>query len=222
LLQLERITFTIILNKKNKVYSNGDERRWGFVNIYETIILILDKKGPLSIPLICQEVNEMLVKNQSDPILPSHIKSIVTRKKDLFRVREGNISIAPDKNPYSITVILEGDEGISYQLNVDFIKKRFSFFEWRNKRHQKSSQTPPTRRLGNIDEFKRELMALKIWEWQSYYGAEVGITLGKTNWTVKLKTTSKTHVFEGTDCYPEKWAEFCQSIEKLAGVSFTI
>jgi hypothetical protein len=192
------------------------------VKIYETIISILDEKGPLSIPSICEEVNELLVTDRSNPILPSHIKSIVTRKKDLFREREGNISIAPDKNPYSITANLEGDEGVSYQLNVDFIKRRFSFFEWRNKRHQKSNQTPSTRRLGNIDEFKREIMALKIWEWQSFYGADVGITLGKTNWTVKLKTTSKTHVFEGTDCYPENWAEFCQLIEKFAGVSFTI
>jgi hypothetical protein len=222
LLQLESIFFTIILTKKAKLKAMGDERRWGFVNIYKTIILILDEKGPLSIPSICEEVNELLVTDRNNPILPSHIKSIVTQKKDLFRVREGNISIAPDKNPYSITAILEGDEGISYQLNVDFISKRVSFFEWRTKRNQKRSQTPSTRGLGNIDEFKREIMALKIWEWQSYYGAEVGITLGKTNWTVKLKTTGKTHIFEGTDCYPEKWAEFCQSIEKFAGVSFTI
>jgi hypothetical protein len=191
------------------------------VNIYETIISILDEKGPLSIPLICQEINEQLVKDRNNPILPSHIQSIVTRKKDLFWINEGNISIAPDKNPYSITAILERDEGISYQLNVDFIKRNFSFFEWRNRRHQKRSQTPQSRRLGSIDEFKRGIMGLKIWEWESYYGAEVGITLGKTNWTIKLKTKSKTYYFEGTDCYPDKWPEFCQSIEKLAGVSFS-
>lgn len=191
------------------------------MNIYETIISILDEKGPLSIPLICQEVNEQLVIDRSNPILPSHIKSIVTRKKDLFWVREGNISIAPDKNPYAITVILERDEGISYQLKVDFIKRSFSFFEWKNMRHQNGSLYPQTRRIGNIDEFKRDIMGLKIWEWESYYGSEVGITLGKTNWTIKLKTKSKTYVFEGTDCYPRNWAEFCQSIEKIAGVSFT-
>jgi hypothetical protein len=191
------------------------------MNIYETIISILDEKGPLSIPLICQEVNDLLVTERSNPILPSHIKSIVTRKKDLFREREGNISIAPEKIPYSITAILDNDEGINYQLNVDFIKKSFLFFEWRNKGHQKSNQAPQARKLGSIAEFKREIMALKIWEWQSYYGPEVGITLGKTNWTIKLKTKCKTYVFEGTDCYPEKWTEFCQSIEKLAGVMFT-
>jgi hypothetical protein len=190
------------------------------VNIYETIISILDEKGPLSIPLICQEVNEQLVTDRSNPILPSHIQSIVTRKKDLFLVREGNISIAPDKHPYSITAILERDEGISYQLNVDFIKRSFSFFEWKNIGHQKGSLSPQTRRIGNIDEFKREIMGLKIWEWESYYGSEAGITLGKTNWTIKLNTKSKTYVFEGTDCYPEKWTEFCQSIEKMAGLSF--
>jgi hypothetical protein len=191
------------------------------MNIYETIISILDEKGPLSIPLICQEVNQLLVTDRNNPILPSHIQSIVTRKKDLFREREGNISIAPDKYPYSLMAVLESDEGLTYQLNVNFLKKSFSFFEWRNKGYQKSSRENVARQLGNLDEFKREIMAMKIWEWQSNYGTGgTGITLGKTNWTIKLKTKNKTFSSEGTDCYPEKWPEICQAIEKLAGISF--
>jgi hypothetical protein len=193
------------------------------VNIYETIISILDEKGPLTIPLICQEINQLKVTDRKDPVLPSHIKSIVARKKDLFRVREGNISIAPDKYPYSLTAILEGDEGITYQVNVNFLKKRFSFFEWRNKGSQKSDHDNCARKLGSIDEFKREIMAMKLWEWESFYGTgEVGITLGKTNWTIKLQTKSKKYISEGTDCYPEKWTEFCQSIEKFSGVPFIL
>jgi hypothetical protein len=194
----------------------------GILNIYKTIISILDEKGPLPIPLICQEINEKLVTDRNNPVLPSQVKSIISQKKDLFQVKEGNISIAPDKCPYSLIAILERDEGITYQLNVNFIKKTFSFFEWRNKESQKDSPDACNRIFGSTDEFKREIMAMKIWDWQTYYGTSEGITLGKTNWTVKLKTMSKTYVREGTDVYPEKWAEFCQSIEKLSGVFFNL
>jgi hypothetical protein len=191
------------------------------VKIYETIISILDEKGPLSIPLICHEVNQLRVSDHDKPLLPSHIKSIVTRKKDLFRIKEGNISIAPDKYPYFLVVILDGDEGITYQVNINFSKKSFSFFEWINKGNKSPQWEPYLRVLGNVDECKREVIAMKIWEWEPFYGTGVGITLGKTNWTVKLKTKSKTYVSEGTDSYPEKWPKLCQSIEKLTGVPFT-
>jgi hypothetical protein len=40
------------------------------MNIYETIISILDEKGPLSIPLICQEVNDLLVTERSHILSP--------------------------------------------------------------------------------------------------------------------------------------------------------
>jgi hypothetical protein len=194
------------------------------VKIYETIISILDEKGPLSIPLICQEVNQQLVKEKdhTKPLLPSHIQSIVTRKKDLFRIKEGNISIAPDIYPYFLVFILHGDDGITYQVNINFSKKSFSFFEWRDKGHidDRKREFYP-RILGDLDEFKREVMALKIWKWKSFYGTGAGITIGKINWKLKLKTKTKTLVSEGTDSFPERWPEFCQSIEKLTGGLFT-
>lgn len=192
------------------------------MNIVETIISILDEKGPLSIPLICQEVNELLITDRGNPILPSQIKSIVSRKKDIFRVKAGNISFVPDKYPYSLIATVEGDEGITYQLNVSFEKNRFSFFEWRDKRNRNSNPGPQHRKLGSMDEFKRKIIEMEIWDWKLYYGTGEGITLGKTNWTVRLKTRNKTYLCEGIDCYPENWAEFCQSIEKFAGVPFTM
>ncbi len=70
------------------------------MRVYETILSILEEKGPLPIPAICHEVNQVLVSNREKPVLPAYIKSIVTRKRDVFRVKGGNISIHPDKWPY--------------------------------------------------------------------------------------------------------------------------
>lgn len=191
------------------------------MKVVETIISILDDNGPMPIPTICTEVNRVLNSYRDKPILPSQIKSIVNRKKDLFHIQEELISIQPDKQPFFLVATLDGDQGICYQVNVNFTKKRFTFFEWRNtfSREEKSFFLP--KKPGNLNEFKNELFGLKLWEWQPLYGKNEGITIGETNWTVKLVTEGKIYRSEGTDCYPEEWGKFCRSIEKLTGAHFS-
>lgn len=190
------------------------------MKVLDTIISILEDKGPLPIAAICNEVNRMLFTCQEKPFLPSHIKSIVARKKDLFRIQEGNISIQPDKQPFMLTAILDGDDGITYQVNVNFIQKRFTYFSWRNHGTSNGNLDYCPKQSGDFDEFKREIFSMKLWEWQPSYGKEEGITLGKTNWSIKLKTQSKTYFCDGTDCFPENWGKFCKSVEKLTGSTF--
>ncbi|WML44952.1 hypothetical protein [Neobacillus sp. PS3-40] len=190
------------------------------MKVFETIISILEDKGPMPIPAICTEVNRMLITYREKPFLPSQIKSIVSRKKDLFRIQEGNISIQPDKHPFLLVAILDGDDGISYQVNVNFVQKRFTFFEWRRIGDSKSNSDFPPKNPGDLDEFKREIFTMKLWEWMPSYGKEEGITLGKTNWMIKFKTKSKTYVCEGTDCFPKNWGKFCKAVEKLTGSTF--
>jgi hypothetical protein len=190
------------------------------MKVIETIISILDDKGPLPITAICKEVNQMLIPYRDKPFLPSHIKSIVTRKKDLFRIQEGNISIQPDKQPFMLIATINGDDGITYQVNVNFQAKRFTFFEWRNNRNSESRLDYCPKIPGDLDEFKKEIFSMKLWEWMPSYGKEEGITLGKTNWTIKLKTQCKTYESEGTDCFPKNWSKFCKSVEKLIGSTF--
>lgn len=192
------------------------------MKVYEQILSILEEKGPLSIPLICNEVNKQLKTERDKPLLPSQIKSIVKRKKDLFFEQGGNIAIQPDKYPFTLVVIIDGDDSITYQVNIDFSKKRFTFFEWRNKGAKNGNSDTQPKKFGDLDLFKREIFAMKIWEWKPAYGKTHGITLGKTNWTVKLKTKSKTYLSEGADCYPENWNKFCKAIEKLTGISITL
>lgn len=189
------------------------------MKVYETIISILDEKGPLSIPLICKEVNKQLVTDREKPLLPSQIKSIVSRKKDLFQIKEGNISIQPDKYPYLLNAFIDRDNGISYQVKIDFLKKRFTFFEWRSAGNKNTDPCYRPRKLGSLDVFKQEIFTMKIWEWKPYYQKAEGIILGKTNWKVKLETKGKSYISEGTDCYPEHWNHFCKSMERLIGVS---
>ncbi|HEY2420825.1 MAG TPA: hypothetical protein VGI04_05405, partial [Neobacillus sp.] len=67
------------------------------MRVYETILSILEEKGPLPISVICNEVNQVLTINREKPLHPSQIQSIVTRKKDLFLMNGGRLSIHPDK-----------------------------------------------------------------------------------------------------------------------------
>ncbi|MCL6572639.1 MAG: hypothetical protein K6T88_13295 [Bacillus sp. (in: Bacteria)] len=190
------------------------------MKVYETILSILEKKGPLPITMICNEVNQVLSTNRKKPILPSHIKSIVTRKKDLFHVNDGNISINPDKYPFSLRATLEGFEGSSYQVRVNFVKNRFTALVWRNKDNCQPFSDFSAGFPGDIEEFKRELYTMNIWTWEPTYRDEAGIILEGKYWSVKLQTKGKIYKSEGTKSYPENWDKFCRAVEKLTGTPF--
>lgn len=175
----------------------------------------------MPIPAICTEVNRRLCSDQDEPLLSSHIQSVIKRKKDFFLIKNELISIRPDKQPSFLVATLDGNQGICYQVNVNFSKKRFTFFEWRNTTVQEPENTFFPKEPGNVDDFKSELLHLDIWGWQALYARTEGITLGDTNWTVKLVTKGKIYRSEGTDCYPAEWGRLCKAIEKLTGSRFS-
>ncbi len=191
------------------------------MKVFEAIIPILEDKGSMTISSICAEVNRRLSSEFEKPLLPVHIQSIINRKKDLFQIQEGEISIAPDKKPFFLMATLEGEHGICYQVNVNFTKKRFTYFEWRNLPRQEGKNSFFPKSSGDLDEFKSEIFNMKIWEWRPLYATSEGIHLGETNWTVKLVTNGKIYYSEGTDCYPTEWRRFCRAIEKLTGSNFS-
>jgi hypothetical protein len=190
------------------------------MRVYETILSILEEKGPLPIPAICQEVNQVLVTNREKPILPAQIQSIVTRKKDLFRVNGGRISIHPDKYPFSLIASLEGFGDISYQVRVNFVKNRFAALVWRNQDNPQPFSDFQAIVPGDLEEFKRELYSMNIWEWKPTYGREDGIIIEGKYWSVKLITKGKVYESEGTKRFPENWNQFCNAVEKLTGTPF--
>jgi hypothetical protein len=190
------------------------------MRVYETILSILEKNGPLPIPIICNEVNQVLSTNRGQLLLPSHIKSIANRKKDLFHMNGGKISIHPDKCPLSLIVTLEGFGGASHQVRVNFLKNRFAALEWRNKDHIGPVSDFQPKRPGDIEDFKRELYTINIWGWEPTYRKEAGIVLEGKYWSVKLKTKGKVFESEGTECFPNNWDKFCSSVEKLTCTPF--
>lgn len=191
------------------------------MKVFEVIISILEDKGPLSIPEICSEVNRRVISYRDKPLLPSHVKSIINRKRDFFLFQEENISINPEKQPSFLVATLDGDQGICYQVNVNFSKNRFTFFEWRNTTNKEELNPFLPKKPGNLEDFKKELFNLNIWDWEPLYTRTEGITLGDHNWTVKLVTKGKIYRSEGTDYFPAEWGRFCKSIEKLTGSRFS-
>jgi len=189
------------------------------MKVYQTIISILEKKGPLPIPAICSEVNKVLITKRKKPLRPSQITSIVTRQKDIFLINREGISIHPDKNPSTLKVSIDCHTGTSYKIYVHFINNRFILFEWRNKESISPFNYERSGNYGSIEELKRELYSIRIWEWQPNYRKAGGIILDGTYWTITLNTKGKIHKSEGIDCFPPRWKLLCQAIERLTGVS---
>lgn len=190
------------------------------MRVYETIIAILEEKGPLPIPTICQEVNQILTPLLEKPLLPSHIKSIVTRKKELFHKQDGRVSINQDKYPTSLIATIEGFEGISYRVHVNFIMNQFISMEWRNKDNLRPFTDFQSKSAGSIEEFKRELYAINIWEWEPSYQKEGGIVLEGKYWSVRLTSKGKVYESKGMELYPPNWNRLCKAIERLTGRPF--
>jgi hypothetical protein len=190
------------------------------MKVYETILSILEKKGPLPIPTVCKEVNHLLITDREKPLLPSQIKSIVTRKKDLFQINDGQISIKPDKYLCSLAATIEIFGGISYQVRINFEKNRFVALEWRNKDQIRPHSDFLPKSPGSLDDFKRELYALKVWEWEPSYRDGAGIVLEGKYWSIKIKTMGKIYESEGAQCFPANWEKFCKAIERLIGTPF--
>jgi hypothetical protein len=135
-------------------------------------------------------------------------------------VNGGRISIHPDKYPFSLIASLESFGDISYQVRVNFVKNRFAALVWRNKENLQPFSDFQAITPGDLEEFKRELYSMNIWEWKPTYRSEDGIIIEGKYWSVKLITKGKVYVSEGTKSFPENWDQFCNAVEKLTGTPF--
>lgn len=190
------------------------------MNMYEIILDILEKKGPVSFHSICDEMNGMLsIRNERDnPVQLSHIKSIVSRKKDLFSVEDDIVSIREEKELISLSALIGGYPRPSLKIDVDFTKNQFYFFEWCIDCAQ-PSRKERTIYIGDIEQFKKELIRLKIWNWERDYQLD-SLVLDGTSWSVKLKTKGMLYESEGLQSFPNNWRKFCRAVSNLIGVKF--
>jgi hypothetical protein len=190
------------------------------MKMYEAILDILEKKGTVTIPLICQEMSERspgLVNDQEYAVEPSYIKSLISSKTELFLLNDDIVSIRPEKEPLMMTVVLHGYPGPEMRIKIDFKRNIFTYFEW----HLDSRAPGPftVKNYGTVEDFKKELYSFNVWEWEEDYQAE-GIIVDGTSWSVKLQTKGKTYERGGLDSFPKEWRGFCRSISTLIGKKF--
>lgn len=192
------------------------------MNMYEVIIDILEKKGPVSFHSICEEMNERNWTSKSgkeNPVQVSQVKSVVTRKKDLFSVTGDIVSIREEKELQSLTAMIGRFPGPSFKVEVDFVHQRFYMFEWRNASLMQKDREEKTIYIGNVEQFKKEVIRLKIWNWERDYQPEA-LVLDGISWSVILKTKGKLYESEGLHTFPENWHKFCRAISQLIGMPF--
>lgn len=187
------------------------------MKMYEEIFDILEEKGTATIPLICREINmrsSNTLKNLH-AIEYSYIKSLITSKNEIFLMKDGLVSIRPEKEPVKLTVVLHGYPGPELRVYIDFVKKRFTYFEW----HLDSPALRPIlldHLPGSVENFKKKLYALNIWDWKEDYQGE-GIIVDGTSWFVKLETKGEIYERGGLDTFPKEWVKFLRSISSLIG-----
>ncbi|WP_071395217.1 hypothetical protein [Bacillus tuaregi] len=186
------------------------------MNMYEIILSYLDRAGPASIPSICQQVNQnpLFMKERDKPVKPTQIKSVISRKRDLFYVHDDMVALLPERNLVSFTANIDKCGGPWLRVKVDFIQKSFIFFEINLDPSEKLEYTPV--KPGCTEEFKQEIYRLNMWDWQANY-EETGIILDGTSWSICLETKSKTYKSEGLQSFPKGWTKFCRALVKLTG-----
>ncbi|MBB6445172.1 hypothetical protein [Bacillus benzoevorans] len=198
------------------------------MNMYEVILNMIDKQGPASIPSICKEINKnpVYMQERGKPVQQAHVKSVISRKRELFLCENEMVSLLPDKELISLTVNAGACRGPWVKIDVDFMRNIFTYFEWNLDPVQpgKTFSTPMAKRYdtivtGNIDDFKQELYRLKIWDWNPSYETE-GIVLDGINWSIRLETKAKVYKSEGLQKFPNNWIKFCKALTYLTGKKF--
>ncbi|QVY59876.1 hypothetical protein [Cytobacillus gottheilii] len=185
------------------------------MSMFDTILDIIDDKGPISMPELCDEINDKNGKADiGQSVQIADVEAVITRKKDLFKVQDGSIMIDPNKDPIRLRVSLGGHPGPWYKINIDFAQQHFHYFEWHLSRHSNTKILP--KRAGNLAAFKRQMYRYCIWNWLEFYEDD-GLRLEDTYWDVKLETKGKIYKMKGNDSYPKEWANFCISLSKLIG-----
>lgn len=183
--------------------------------MYETIMDILGKNGPSSIEEICHEMNQSLINKQ---VSPSNIKLSLSRKKELFSIENDVVMIQPDKDFVTLALDIGVFPNIRYHVNVHFQRGVFNVVEWRDQQ-QDQNREPQVKHIGSIEEFKKALYKLKVWNWEKHDTVpQLDQYVGMIGY---FKLTTKATVYENIGYEPlsTEWKSFQRAIENLTGLS---
>ncbi|MDA6131145.1 hypothetical protein OSK38_27745, partial [Escherichia coli] len=65
------------------------------MSIFENILDILEKKGAISIPSLLDEMNKLSNSQNTSrkPLELSHVKSVISRKREIFHIKNNIVTI---------------------------------------------------------------------------------------------------------------------------------
>ncbi|MEH7441475.1 hypothetical protein V7201_03980 [Bacillus sp. JJ1122] len=190
------------------------------MKIYEAILDILVKMGTATIPVIYKEMSEQqssYLRTEEQIVEQAYIRSLISRNKEIFSLKDGIVSIRPEREPIMLTVVMYGYPGPERRIKVDFKTNSFTYFEWHLDSLCQGSLIAP--QPGSVEHFKKQLYSFNCWEWQGDYQAE-GIIVDGTTWSVKLETKGNKFESGGIDSFPKEWKDFCRAITTLIGKEF--
>ena len=121
------------------------------------------------------------------------------------------------KDANKLKAYVGGYTGSSYELVIDFENKKAEYkaFDY--------GYTPAGKYSidiseDNLEQLLQDLYEVKLLQWEKTY-ADPGILDG-TSWSVKVYFKSGSFESSGTNAYPKKWGQFCDSLERLTGHTF--
>lgn len=202
-------------------YNDYLTQRVNLMKMHEMILDILDREGSIPFPALCHELSKFrYLKNIQDYYVhPATVKSVISRKNDLFMYKNNKVAIHPNKQVVLLVADVGDGKGSWYKIKADFSTKIYTYFEWHLKNKKPVNKKLPEAD-GDINNFKCGVYRSEIWNWSQNYESEEGIVLDGTSWSVKLVTVGKTYESRGFQKFPQQWDEFCNSVQKLTGKPF--
>ena len=121
------------------------------------------------------------------------------------------------KDANKLKAYVGGYTGSSYELVIDFENKKADYkaFEYGYAPAGKHSIDISE---DNLEQLFQDLDEVKLLQWEKTY-ADPGILDG-TSRSVKVYFKCGSFESSGTNAYPKKWGQFCDSLERLTGQTF--
>jgi len=185
-------------------------------NMYERIIEVLEENGPIPISTIYEKMVSS-AKNSAvtdKEIQLSSVKSVISRKKDLFSVHNNIVSINPEKEISQITLdVKRGNR--SYRLKIDFLFEIYHLQSWSF--FSDNQGFTPKKILFpyfSYTDMKKDLYKLKIWDWDS----DEGVYGRESLYTIQLKTTKSSYVHSYTEMKAKEWKKITKVISQYLDI----
>ncbi|KAB7671123.1 hypothetical protein [Bacillus sp. B1-b2] len=169
--------------------------------MYEKIIEVLEKQGPTNLVNLYEELNRQCKDrdHQESTIAMSSIKSVLSRKKDLFHVNEDIVSINPEKEIKKLIIEYRKNSYQTFSIHIDFFRESYVIQEWSLRR----IVSPPVFKNVQPEQYKllkRDLYRLKVWDWEKENIIDAAFI-------IHLQTLNSTYTYKSHELETDKWKQ---------------